>query len=144
MENVTFGEMRIEDYDEVLALWRATENVGLSGADSRQGIERFLAANPGLSFTARSDGKLVGALLGSTDGRRGYLHHLAVRLQFRRLGLGRALVERSLQALAARGIQKCHIFVFGGNQEGFRFWEEVGFRRRTDIVIMSKELESRE
>jgi ribosomal protein S18 acetylase RimI-like enzyme len=144
MENVTFNEMRIEDYDEVYALWQATENVGLSSADGRQEIGRFLEANPGLSFTARISGELAGAVLGSTDGRRGYLHHLAVRPQFRRLGVGRVLIERSLQALAARGIRKCHIFVFGGNQEGFRFWEEVGFRRRTDIVIMSKEIGNRD
>ena len=30
-----FSEMTIADYGEVLALWQATENVGLSDADSQ-------------------------------------------------------------------------------------------------------------
>jgi len=71
-------EMTIGDYDEVLALWKGTEGVGLTPADSRQNVARFLARNPGLSLVARAGGKIVGAVLGGHDGRKGYLYHLAV------------------------------------------------------------------
>jgi N-acetylglutamate synthase len=128
----------IDDYDEVLALWQATPGVGLSDADSRANIAAYLARNPGLSFVARAEGRLVGAVLCGTDGRRGYLHHLAVHPDFRRLGIGQELAERCLAGLKAQGIHKCHLFVFAGNDSGRAFWERTGWKQRDDLVIMSK------
>ncbi len=52
-----FSEMAIADYGEVLALWQATENVGLSDADSREDVEAYLARNAGLSLVARHEGR---------------------------------------------------------------------------------------
>ena len=128
------------DYDEVIALWRSSEGVGLSDVDSPEGIAAYLARNPGLSFVARQDGRLAGAVLCGTDGRRGYLHHLAVASSYRRQGIGETLVERCLSGLKAQGYQKCHIFVYNGNVEGQVFWERVGWKLRTDLVIMSKDI----
>ncbi len=36
---VTFREMDISDYNEVIALWATTENLSLRDADSRPNIE---------------------------------------------------------------------------------------------------------
>src|SRR5512135_3277007 len=100
-------EMTIDDYAAAYALWQNSEGIGLSSADSRDGIAHLLQRNPGLSCVAEEDGILAGAVLCSTDGRRGYLHHLAVAPQFRRRGIGRALVDHSLECLRREGIQKC-------------------------------------
>lgn len=137
-------EMLIADYDTVLALWQATEGVGLSAADSREAIERYLTRNPGMSFVACSTGvapcEIVGAVLAGHDGRRGYLHHLAVRPEYRKQGLGQALVERSMACLRAEGIDKCHLFVFTQNEIGRAFWEHSGWTKRNTLIIMSKDL----
>ena len=87
-KEVAIQAMSIGDYDEVFALWQAGDGIGLSGSDSRAGIGGFLAANPGLSLVARIDGQLVGAMLCGQDGRRGYIHHLAVSQSHRRKGIG--------------------------------------------------------
>jgi ribosomal protein S18 acetylase RimI-like enzyme len=76
--------MILEDYAEVLALWQASEGIGLSAADSREGIARFLERNPGLAFVARDETGLAGAVMVGNDGRRGYLYHLAVSPRCRR------------------------------------------------------------
>jgi ribosomal protein S18 acetylase RimI-like enzyme len=133
--------MTMADYDEVYALWQASEGIGLSAADERAGIARFLERNPGLAFVARAGTELAGAVLVGDDGRRGYLHHLAVSAAHRRRGLGQALVDRCLSALSERGIRKCHIFVYGGNQGGLAFWEEVGFYPRPELVLMSHDVD---
>ena len=138
----TINAMTMADYDDVLALWKASEGVGLSEADSPAGIARFLERNPGLAFTARTGGQVVGAVLCGDDGRRGYLHHLAVAAAFRRQGLGQELVERCLDALRRRGVRKCHIFVYAANTEGMRFWERIAYKARKDLVIMSREIEA--
>lgn len=141
------------DYDAAHSLWSAMEGIGLSEADSRENIERFLRHNPGLSFVAvdgasaagadgaeADGGALAGAALCSCDGRRGYLHHLAVAPAHRRRGVGRGLVDRCLAALAAAGVRKCHIFVVADNVEGKRFWERIGWEERTSLLIMSKDV----
>lgn len=133
--------MTIADYDDALALWKGTEGLGLSAADSREAITRYLARNPGMSFVARSDdGTLAGAVLCGHDGRRGYLHHLAVRSDCRGLGLGRALAERCLEALRAEGIDKCHLFVKRANIAGQSFWQRIGWMER-NLVLMSRDIE---
>jgi ribosomal protein S18 acetylase RimI-like enzyme len=140
MSDCTIREMTDDDFDAVHALWKATPGIGLSEADERRNIASFLACNRGLSFVAETDGKLAGAVLGSFDGRRGYLHHLAVAPEVRRAGIGRALVARALDALRARGARRCHIFVMGDNADGQRFWERVGWFKRNDLLVMSKDV----
>ncbi len=137
---VEIRPMTIADYDQVYALWQACEGVGLSAADEPQAIRAYLERNPGLSAVALDGGRVVGTVLCGHDGRRGYIHHLAVAQSHRRRGIGRALVERILSALMAQGIQKCHLFVFGENRQAIAFWERVGFSQRVELVMMSRQI----
>ncbi len=133
-------EFTMDDYDSAVALWSSTEGIGLSQADERQNIARYLSRNPGQSFVATADGGLVGAVLAGNDGRRGFLNHLAVAPAWRHRGVGRALVKRSLDALASQGMRKCHIFVLAANEEGKRFWSRLGWEERTTLVVMSSDV----
>jgi ribosomal protein S18 acetylase RimI-like enzyme len=133
-------EMTLREYDDILALWQASGGIGLSDSDSRESLAGFLRRNPGLSLVAWADGQLVGAVLCGQDGRRGYIHHLAVRRSHRRRGVGRALAEGCLSALRAVGIDKCHLFVFSRNRGAISFWERIGWSQRTDLIMMSQEI----
>jgi len=125
------------DYDEVMALWSQTEGLTLRDADSREAITRYLGRNPNLSFVARDQGRLVGVVLAGTDGRRGYLQHLAVAPSHRGQGLGRVLAERAVAALRPLGIEKCHLMVRQENAPARAFWERLGWSERGDIILMS-------
>ena len=140
MTGFSIQEFGIEDYDAAIAIWKRTEGIGLSPADSREGIAVYLARNPGLSFIARANGEVIGAVLCGHDGRRGYLHHLAVRTDCRGHGLGRALAEHCLAALRGEGIDKCHLFVKRSNAAGQAFWQRTGWTER-NLVLMSKDIE---
>ena len=129
--------MTICDYDDVLSLWQSSEGIGLSDADSRDNLSRFLERNVGLSMVAMEGSRLVGALLCGHDGRRGYIHHLAVGAKFRRRGIGQALVVSSLEELSKAGIQKCHLFVFSENQDARAFWRQINWTERSELIMMS-------
>jgi putative acetyltransferase len=130
-------EFTIKYYEKVYYLWQNCEGVGLSRADSKDSIARYLERNPGMSFVALEDGRVAGAVLCGHDGRRASLNHLAVHPDFRKRGIAKALVEKCLAALAAEGIQKCHIFVYESNGEGIAFWKKLGWKKRNDIGLMS-------
>ena len=138
--NYALRAMTIADYEAVLRLWEETEGIGLNESDSRENIASFLARNPGLSRVTADGTKIIGAVLCGHDGRRGYLHHLAVAKTQRKRGLGRQLVEACLAGLAQRGIAKCNIFLFADNAAGEAFWKHNGWAKRADLVVMQKSL----
>jgi len=136
---ICVAPLTIHDYDGVMALWSESKGVGLSDADDRENILAYLERNPGMSFLARDErGAVIGAVLCGHDGRRGYIHHLAVHPAHGHEGIGRDLVEKCLATLKAAGIRKCHLFIFNENQSGIRFWEEIGWETRFDLRVMSK------
>lgn len=130
----------MSDYDDVVLLWKQCEGIGLSSADSCEKIDVYLERNPGMSFVAREKGILAGAVLCGHDGRRGYIHHLAVHPEFRKKGIGRKLADKCFSALESHGIEKCHIFVFMNNENGIGFWNRAGWLLRADVGIMSRDI----
>ncbi|MEW6032886.1 MAG: GNAT family N-acetyltransferase [Bacillota bacterium] len=140
-ETQALGELRPEDIPQVLDLWsRSGPGVGLGRGDDPAGLAAFLERNPGTSFVARAGGRVIGAVLGAWDGRRGYLHHLAVDPAWRRRGLGTALTRRALEALREVGAGKVHIFVHVENVEAVEFYERLGWYRRETLAMMSFDL----
>jgi ribosomal protein S18 acetylase RimI-like enzyme len=133
--------MKIEDYDEAVALWKNTEGVRFhKPSDCKKGIAKYLRRNPGLSFIARDNEKIVGTIMCGQDGRRGSLYHLAVDKAYRKKGLGKALVQNALSKLATIGITRCMIFVFAKNHNGLKFWKHLGWTHRPDIIMMTKDI----
>ena len=95
---MTIETMQVEDYESLMALWKRSDGVGLSGADSRESLEKFLQRNPGLSFVLKDRDRIAGSIMAGHDGRRGHLYHLSVLEEYRRRGWGRDLVERCIEA----------------------------------------------
>jgi N-acetylglutamate synthase len=137
---VEISEMKLEEYQEIYLLWKTTEGIGLHDyCDSKEGIANYLKRNPGLSFVACEDNKIVGTVLCGHDGRRGYLHHLAVAPGHRRKGIGKTLAETVLEQLRSLGIRKCHLFVFSENNNAQEFWQKIGWTQRDDLKSLSKD-----
>ncbi|WP_217644354.1 GNAT family N-acetyltransferase [Paracidovorax konjaci] len=124
--------MALDDHAPVLALMQATPGVSVREADSREATARYLARNPGLSFVAEAQGRIVGCLMAGHDGRRGSLQHLLVVPEHRRQGIAKALVEHCLDALEREGIFKSNIDIYRTNAVGLAFWERMGWVRRQD------------
>lgn len=130
-----------EDTPLAIDLWKASEGIGLSAADEPDQIARYLQRNPGMSFTAWDGQKMIGAVLCGHDGRRGYLHHLAVQAEYRGQGIGKALAEACHTAMRSEGIDKVHIFVFRENQAALMFWQRVNYQPRENLALLSRNLD---
>lgn len=121
--------MRASDIPAALRLWNGSP--GTSTNDTPAELRRFLRRNPGGSFVAHDRGRLVGAVLGGHDGRRGSVWHLAVSPAHRRGGLGRTLVARVVAVQGRAGIRKINILVLAENRGAHRFWRRLGWSRYT-------------
>jgi len=131
-------DLTINDYEKVIEIWKRAEGICLGESDTKENIAHYLRHNPGMSFVMEFQDEIVGAVLCGHDTRRGYLHHLAVDENHRKKGLGQELVKNCLLQLKNAGIKKCHVFVLVNNQEGIKFWENIGWEKRKDINILSK------
>ena len=126
--------MKIEDYDQIYALWSKIKGFGIRSIDdSREGIERFLKRNPTTSVVAEEDGKIVGAILCGHDGRRGCFYHECVDEEYRMRGIGKSMVVFAMEALKEEKINKVSLIAFTKNDIGNTFWKEIGWTKREDL-----------
>jgi len=132
--------MVIGDYEQIIDLWKNSPGIGLSDADSKRNINQFLERNPGLSFVYEREKKIVGTILCGHDGRRGYIYHVAVDSAWKRQGIGKKLMAQSLAKLSLKRIAKCHLFLFHDNKEAMQFYDHIGWERRSNLLIYSKNL----
>jgi len=133
-------DLKAEDYDELIALWGAA---GLPyrprGRDGRDRIAREIAGDCSIFLAAEERGeRLVGAVLGTHDGRKGWINRLAVRPERRGRGIGRALVAAVEERLRAMGIEIVTCLIEDWNEESMVFFERIGYVRHPDIVYFSK------
>ncbi len=140
MDKTCIREMIVSDYEQMITLWKSTPGIGLSDADSKRNISQFLERNPGLSFVYEIDKRIVGTVLCGHDGRRGYIYHLAVHQAFKKQGIGKGLMTQSLAKLSLKRIAKCHLFLYGDNEDAVQFYDHLGWERRSHLLIYSKNL----
>ena len=127
--------MVIRDFDwpdlpRVAAVWRAAGRDGLPEEELRA----TLAHGPGLMLVAEVDGGIVGVDLGTFDGRRGWVHRLAVHPAHRRAGLASALVGELEQRFRDRGAPRVNLLVMPDNADGLAFWQRLGYLPCPDVL----------
>jgi mycothiol synthase len=74
--------------------------------------------------------------------RRGYTEDICVRRPWRRRGLARSLIARSLRLLKAQGMNEAALGVDADNPHGaLRLYQSMGFRTIKQYTILRKRLE---
>lgn len=131
------GDFDWPDYPAVAAVWRAAGRDVLPEDELRTTLDH----GHGLLLVARAGSGIVGVVLGTFDGRRGWIHRLAVHPAHRRAGLATALVNELEQRFRDRGAPRINLLVMPDNADGLAFWQRLGYIPHPD-VLCSKPLES--
>ncbi len=140
-DGLVIREFRIEDYDRVMALW--TEG-GLPlkplGRDSREEIAaqlglanvRFLVAEEGRG------GPVIGTVLATHDGRKGWINRVAVDASLRRRGIGARLVRAAEDWLESQGLGILACLIEEGNAVSMAVFQALGYVKHTEIIYFAK------
>lgn len=123
-------------YDEVIQLWK---NAGISvgSSDSKEELEKMLNRNPDLFLIGKIKDQIIVVVMGGFDGRRGYVHHLAVDPAYQRKGYGTKMMTKLNEIFLQKGIHKIHLFVERRNKEVVDFYSSLGWEIREDLTMMS-------
>lgn len=117
------------DYDAVVAVWAA------AGRDLvlRAELEAKLVRDPQLFLVAETD-QVVGVVLGTYDGRRGWILRLAVNPTHRRLGVASRLIGELEHRFTALGCPRVNLLVLPDNEAGLRFWQAHDYLPMPDVL----------
>ena len=129
------------DYDRVIALWRRAglETIRTSGRDAPEAFAREIESGSATVIGAEdSVGTLVGVVVATHDGRKGWINRLAIDPERRREALGRALVAEAEAALAEQGIRVIAALVEGDNDASLAFFQAAGYALHPDVRYLSK------
>lgn len=127
------------DLDQALAMWAGTQELG---PVPRAEVEQLMAHDADLLLCAEgAAGRLVAVVMGSSDGRRGWVSRLVVAPGHRRSGVARQLVTELERRLAERGCRRVNLLVYAGNTSGRAFWEQAGYGPMEGVVAYSKPLD---
>jgi len=119
---------RADELEAILELWSET-GLGLRATDAPGSLEELLVADPDALLVAEEDGRIVGTLIAGWDGWRGNLYRLGVLPEYRRRGIGAALVREGERRLTERGAIRIVVAVGTDRRGADVFWEAIGYER---------------
>jgi len=123
-------------YEDIIRIWRkAGINVGSS--DTKDELEKMFLRNPNLFLIGKINEQVIAVVIGGFDGRRGYVHHLAVDLEYQKKGYGKMIMNKLIERFREIGAHKIHLFIEKYNQEVVSFYRNLGWEIRDDLIMMS-------
>ncbi|MCE5259130.1 MAG: GNAT family acetyltransferase [Chloroflexi bacterium] len=132
---------QMSDYPAVLALWQQSgPGITLRPSDEPAEVARKLERDPDLFLVAEEDTIVIGVIMGAWDGRRGWIHHLAVQPSWRNRGVGSALLSEVEKRLKAKGCLKVNLMVLKDNIDAQRLYARLGYQAMASTLLMGKEL----
>jgi ribosomal protein S18 acetylase RimI-like enzyme len=130
---------RIEDYPAVIELWRAAGlPLKTEGRDSLENIGKQIRQGGVVFLVASLSGRIVGTVLATHDGRKGWINRLAVAQDLRRTGIGRKLVSEAESRFEALGLGIFAALIEDWNTDSMDVFERLGYKKHPEILYFAK------
>jgi len=137
-------ELSIDDYAALISLW---EKAGLpykpEGRDSKENIKRQIGQDCSIYLVAEIDGKIIGSVLATHDGRKGWINRIAVAPEYRKRGIAAKLVEEVENRIRQLGIDIIACLVEDWNTSSMEVFEKLGYTKHRDIIYFTKRKNSK-
>jgi ribosomal protein S18 acetylase RimI-like enzyme len=128
------------DEQEVVNLWQQVFPGAPAHNKPQNDIRMKLGVQPELFFIATDDDRVVGSAMAGFDGHRGWVYYVAVHPEYRRKGIGTALMKQAETALKENGCPKLNLQIRADNHAVQAFYEARGYVVE-DRISMGKKLE---
>jgi ribosomal protein S18 acetylase RimI-like enzyme len=128
MVDIIIRRFSIKDYPGIINLW---EKAGLSyrpeGRDSFANIKTQIDGGRVIFLVAEVGGVIVGCVLGTHDGRKGWINRLAVDPKVRRRQIASRLVEELEGIFAKLGLDVIACLIEKNNSISKDFFNKLGY-----------------
>jgi N-acetylglutamate synthase len=132
-------DFKMDDYYSVIKLW---ETAGLpfkpEGRDSKEKIEAELRKGIAIFLIAEIDNKIAGSVIGTHDGRKGWINRVAVKPEYQKNGVAKKLVTEVERKLNELGIDIIACLIENWNDRSMKVFQKLGYIKHEDVVYFSK------
>ncbi len=89
-------------------------------------------------LVAETDKKIIGAIVGTHDGRKGWINRLVIAPSYQKKGIAKRLVEEVEHHFSSMGIDIVACLIEDWNTTSMQVFEKLGYTKHTDILYYSK------
>jgi len=132
----------LSDVESILSFWRESVE-GTNRQDDRPSVERLLNRDPDALLLAVVGKDIVGTVIAGWDGSRCHLYRIAVRGDWRRQGVARALISAAEARFSSQGALRVDAMVLEDNALGRAAWNALGYQPQHEWRRWIKRLDGR-
>jgi GNAT superfamily N-acetyltransferase len=139
LRDLKIRKFKLDDYDSLIQLWQSANlPYKPEGRDRKDRLEVELERGCAIFLVAELEGKIIGSIFGTHDGRKGWINRLAVTPEMQGFGVGKRLLKEVEQRLDELGIDIISCLVEDWNSDSLVFFEKTGYTKHDDIYYFSK------
>ena len=128
-----------DEYDKLMRLWGIC---GLpcrpKGRDSFANMKKEVERMETVFLGMYDADKMIGSIIGTSDGRKGWINRLAIDPDYRGKGLGGLLIERCETHLYDMGLKIIACLVEEWNTPSLSVFKKAGYDITNEILYCSK------
>ena len=125
---IRIRRLHLSDYDPLVELFRLSGvEPRVKGRDSRAAIANQLRSKRNVYLGALDGDRLIGAVFGTHDTRKGWINRLAVDPEYRRQGIAARLVQATERGLRKQGIQMFAALIEPENAASAAVFRSLGY-----------------
>jgi ribosomal protein S18 acetylase RimI-like enzyme len=136
-----FGFFDPGEYDQLISLW-ARAGLPFDGEkrDSRENLTRQCQDDHVAMPTLKDKGRLIGFIIATFDGRKGWINRLAIDPDYRRRQLASKLVKKAEEILIEMGANVIAALVNDDNSASQSLCRHCGYERCESIIYFRRKV----
>lgn len=129
----------MNDYNAVVELWKLSNlPIKDKGRDRSEKIQEELKHGIAHFILAEFESQLIGTVLITHDGRKGWINRLAIHPDYRNKGIAKLVVQKAEDYLHQIGIEIIACLIEDYNQESLEVFQKLGYIEFQNMHYLTK------
>jgi len=136
---VKIREASKSELSNILQLWNDAELIHKPlGRDRLENLQNQMNASNFCILLAEQNSLLIGSVMVTHDGRKGWINRLVVLKKFRNQGIAMALIKEAERWLSDQDIEIYAALIDDPNDPSMNLFSKAGYTKHTDIIYFTK------
>ncbi|MBI9036842.1 MAG: GNAT family N-acetyltransferase [Bacteroidales bacterium] len=137
--DILIREFHISDYQKIIDLWREGKlPYKPKGRDSRENIKKELLKGCCIFLVAEHKNEIIASVLGTNDGRKGWINRLVVKREYRKKEIARLLVDEVEKRFDDLGIGIIACLIEDDNPDSLKVFSKFGYSEFKGMHYLTK------
>ena len=134
-------DLKPSEYSSLIDIWlRSSLPFKPEGRDTEQNIIKQMQLENIRFFVAEISNELVGIVIASHNGRKGWINRLAVPPEFRGKGIANSLLKRSEEFFISNNINIFACLIEDWNDVSMEYFQNKNYDSHKEIIYITKKL----